>query len=508
MWRVVRFRSDVECDSTDRRVLLFLAVVFSVLYGYFYQGGGWNQNCVFDTTRALVEGGTLEITDYADNTGDVSTHEGRIYANKPPGLAFTAVPVYFVLVQLERRLDLDIDAPHVASANAHVLSFWSSGLPAMVLVLGLYWHFRRSGSSRREAFVLAFGFGLGTLGFPYSGALVRHNLVAACLFMAWILIRDREAFLGAGALLGLAALTEYLTIPLVGLTVVYGFWRSRARAPWLLAGPLVAGLVILACNAWAFGGPFQTAYTHMQDFKNEGLLLGMLHWPDLRRLYWLSIHPFRGLLYCCPVFLLAALAAAKPFQTRTVCLDSVFAVAVFGYFLLFNLCFNGWTGGWGVGPRLLIPGLPFLYIFVRPGWARFPAFSGLVASLSSTIMLATATAILILPGPNFGPPPDDDPVRVVIGEVMHGRVSQSRQSILEFSPTRRPTEDDFWDSYNLGEVAGLRGLASLVPLLAVLGLVAIAVWRRPRCLFPIEPRAGPSTVRGNPNPPDPRPQGP
>jgi hypothetical protein len=40
---------------------IFVALV--AVYGYFHQGGGWNQNSRFDQVRAIVENHQLEINE-------------------------------------------------------------------------------------------------------------------------------------------------------------------------------------------------------------------------------------------------------------------------------------------------------------------------------------------------------------------------------------------------------------------------------------------------------------
>ena len=46
------------------KVALAIGVVLLVSYGYFYQGGGWNQNTRLDVIRAVTEHGTLRIDAY------------------------------------------------------------------------------------------------------------------------------------------------------------------------------------------------------------------------------------------------------------------------------------------------------------------------------------------------------------------------------------------------------------------------------------------------------------
>src|SRR5665811_2026766 len=87
------------------RIALFAAVFVS--YAWFFQGGGWNQNSRFDVVRALVEFRTFEITKLSGNTGDVAEIEGRVYSNKPPGLAVLLAPAYAGIRVVQRALDFD-----------------------------------------------------------------------------------------------------------------------------------------------------------------------------------------------------------------------------------------------------------------------------------------------------------------------------------------------------------------------------------------------------------------
>ena len=47
-----------------KRIAGGIFVVLFVAYGYFHQGGGWNQNSRFDQVRAIVENHQLEINEY------------------------------------------------------------------------------------------------------------------------------------------------------------------------------------------------------------------------------------------------------------------------------------------------------------------------------------------------------------------------------------------------------------------------------------------------------------
>jgi hypothetical protein len=441
----------------DRRAAVLLLIFLAFAYSYFFQGGGWNQNAHFDTVRAIAERGTLEITPYAGNTGDVVTFGDRVFSNKPPGLGLLGSPVYFTLYRVERALGVDPEEARIVNLNAHIVTFWVSGLPAALLGIALYCYFRRQGETTAGGLLLAGAFGLGI---TRAGA-------------------GRTAVAIAGALLGCAVVAEYLVIPLAGLYLAYLWWRFRGSRIWLhfLWGPAAAGLVILACNYWAYGSPWTSIYSiYTRTFTADGLVLGVLGPPDLRRLYWLSFHPYRGLFYCCPVFVASLAGLLLALKSRSVHAAGWLAVTVCTYFLLFNLTFNGWTGGWGIGPRYLIPALPFLYSFTHYALKRFRLPSMSLMALSVFLMVGVTAVCVMIPAENFGPPIDINPTVRAVSILFRDHVSISRQSVLEYRPGAALAGglNDAWDSYNLGEVWGLEGWMSLMPLaVAAFGFCAV-----------------------------------
>ena len=87
-------------------------VLFFCSYGYFFQGGGWNQNSKICLVRSIVHDRTVTIDscreDAADmefaNAGDWSYYGGHYYSNKSPGHAFLAVPSFMVADFVVRHL--------------------------------------------------------------------------------------------------------------------------------------------------------------------------------------------------------------------------------------------------------------------------------------------------------------------------------------------------------------------------------------------------------------------
>jgi hypothetical protein len=467
--------------ARDRPALLLLFCVFSFVYAYFFQGGGWNQNSHFDVIRALVERHTTEITALARNTGDVGVLGKRLYSNKGPGLAFCGAPFYYALYQVERRLGVETGSFWCVNANAQILTFLTSGLPGALLVLVLYCQFRRQHATVGESLSLAGAFGAGSLVLPYSGVMMSHVLTACLLFAAWHLVGGVPArcrtLLLAGVLAGLAVMTDALAAPAAGLFLVYAARRHPRRGLLgFLAGAALMASAYLTYNYLCFGSIAITNQTlPAPGFQSEGLLLGVLQWPQPIRLYWLTVHPFRGLFCCCPVLLIALLSWRRGVGLREMTLERAIPLLVIAGFVGFNLSFNGWTGGWAVGPRYLIPMLPFLFSFALAGFRRFPLLSGVLMGASAVQMLAVAAVLLMVPAPNGGSPPLSSPVADCIRLLAQGQVSVSVQGMLDRLPVQAANAR--WDSYNLGELVGLRGPVSVLPAVFALTVLAWLGWR-------------------------------
>ena len=463
------------------RALLCLAAGFAVLYGYFYQGGGWNQNSHFDVVRAIVERRSVEITAFATNTGDIGRSHGRVYSNKGPGLALLATPAYLALVALERALGLRVDSNQAANLNAHVLGFVTSGLPGIALVLLLFQHFRRASATLAESLFLATSFGAGTLVLPYAGLMMSHVFTACALFGAWHVLSaargSRRSFACAGLLTGLCVVTDLLAAPIALLFAGYAWRRhgGHVALAYIAGGAVIAALLALYDHA-VFGAVFVTNQTlESSEFQTPGLLFGMLGAPQLQRLYWLSVHPFRGIFYGCPVLLLPLLGLPTRMRMRELDATRVLPLLVIASYVAFNLSFNGWTGGWGMGARYLIPMFPFLFSFALAGLRAAPAFGALLSAVSCLFMLAVSAVGVMIPARNGGRASDVDPIAESLGHLMRGQVSISTQGVLDHDPAP-DAPHAAWASYNLGELFGLHGVVSLAPaLMVLLGLIALWV---------------------------------
>ena len=205
-----------KCASLILLILLFL-VLFC--YSYFMQDGGWNQNSRMALIMSVVHHHQLNIDPYEESTGDKALYNGHYYSDKAIGTAVFGVPVYAVLSKLPGF--------EVEKYSLYLVTVFVVSLPSAVLSLLLYQLMRLLVGSHIWALILTLFYSLGTLAFPFSTMLFGHQLAATFAFAAFfVLVKARlhtspfsSAWLlfTAGALAGLAVLTEYPAILITAL---------------------------------------------------------------------------------------------------------------------------------------------------------------------------------------------------------------------------------------------------------------------------------------------------
>jgi hypothetical protein len=372
-----------------RRGVLALLVLVGAS-AVLLQPFGYNQGSHLALVHALADG-TPRIDRYRDYSGDVSFYGGHVYSNKAPGLAFATLPAYLAL----RAAHL----PH----GVHVLSLWSVLLPAAILLLLVGSTVERiePGLGTLTAATL----GLATLVLPFTGLLFAHVLSALLGFAAFAVLwheRDgppRLALLAAAGLLaGLAVTTEY-PLALAGAVLgLYAVVRPRPirRGLAYAAGVALGVAPLLAYDWWAFGSPTHLSYADAVGPR------GATHPPAFfgvsaprPRVALELLLASRGLILLGPVIALGAAGAVLLYR-RGRRAEALVVGSVVVAFVLYDSGFWGPFGGWGPGPRYLIPMLPFLAVPLALAWRRWPLTTGALAVVSAGIMLAaTATDPLI-----------------------------------------------------------------------------------------------------------------
>jgi hypothetical protein len=263
------------------------------------------------------------------------------------------------------------------------------------------------------------------------------------------------------------------------------FVRPLPRLGWLVLGMAGPGAALAAYHALVFGGPFALPYDFStQPHRGQGFFmgLGMPQWPALEHIL---ISDYRGLFYSAPWLLLAVPGAVIMLRRARLRAEAAVCISVALLFVWLNASLVDWQGGWAMGARYLIPALPFLTVLAA-GTALWPGWQTRARGLGVRIGAGLGLAALVgwsvfhmLVGTAVKP---EVPVHIrrpfaqfLLARFYRGELAVNTQSIDAIAPSR--TGERF--AWNLGELLGLDGLASLVPLaivtLAALGWLAWAV---------------------------------
>jgi hypothetical protein len=477
-----------------RALLVFLFLL--TCRGYFFPTlNNWGSNSRMDLIYALGDEGQVRIDDYHQNTGDKAHFEGHYYTDKSIGPSLLGLPIYMIFRGLVRirplarlasgnrgpgalpaveevykRYHLPVPGtpgaghPPVYHAMALVfVTFFSVAVMSAMLGAALSLMAERFVAVSGNAVGLALGFGLGTPAFAYSNELYQHQAGAfgafVGFFVLWQVVEEgiskRWLWL-VGALFGCAAASEYVLAPIL---IIFVFWAGvRVRhprdllriaggaAPWFIATALY--------NLAAFGTLVPVGYRYSAfSAAFESGLFGFSR-PSWASAYGITFSPHRGVFFISPFLLLApaGLYAMVRRDTHTRELALVLLVVSVTFFV-YNASYWAWTGGDSVGPRYLVPLLPFLalpIIFVLNGAKRAWQRAAITALI---IMSIVGVWIQSLAGQSFPP------------EI-------NRQPLLEYGlPLVRAGQLRF----SVGTVLGLRGLTALIPLPLLLATIILCV---------------------------------
>lgn len=480
----------------DGKIALGLFLLVWLASVYFWGGGGWAQNSHFALTRALVLERNVFVDSWADTTGDVSVVRGHAVTNKAPGLSFLGAVPY----ALSRLLVPGPDQGVVVTLRAWLTNALSNALLAALVAPLLYLYGRSSALSRPAAVAVALAISLATPLFPYATVFFLHSCSGALMLLAILLVLRSSSgrAVAAGAAAGFAALTNYLFLPGVPLLVLFGAgseggrWRWRAKASIRSGALIAAGAAIplalfAAYQVAATGHLFDLPLNENAQFTSGSGLFGLIEAPSLTVLGAITFSPYRGLFYLSPLLLLAIFGVWAMARAREHALLGLI-LAQLAVFFGFNITFNGWEGGFGIGARYLVPIVPLLGMLIVRGWplVRVWLFSILLAiSLANSL---AATAVDPTPSGSISDPlreyvypllltgtwEPSSPMPLLWRPVfLNGHTSVSRHTIdekLPFQKERPGSPESEWASFNLGEIAfGAGSAASLIPLVLLLG---------------------------------------
>jgi hypothetical protein len=411
---------------------LWLFFTLLLAYAYFFpRWASWSQNSRLNLIISIVEDGSLTIDRFCrdqggltdaqgkplsecENTGDYAKLNGHFYSDKAPGLAFLGVPPYaaFKAIAALPPVARGIERLAQSKAFASTLQEGGSGLqtekityalalyfvtvitisiPAALLGVLLYLTLQRLGLPPQVSFGAALIYGLATPAFAYGGMLFSHQLIAflvfAAFYLAFIPARGNVStgrLMAIGLLSGWAVITEYPSVLIAAAVGVYALWKQPRPAAllWLALGALIPAGLLLAYDYAAFGTLLPVGYQYSALYTQEGgaHTSGFLSltYPHVEALWGITFGSFRGLFFLSPVLLLAVAGFVRWWKAASARAEWALALWAVISFFLFNGSSVMWQGGFAVGPRYLLPMLPFfalglgfaLEAVIRPRWGR------------------------------------------------------------------------------------------------------------------------------------------
>lgn len=422
-------------------------IIALVYFGMFlprplpFAGGGWNEKSRFALTRAIVEHRSLRIDPYERGTGDKAFFEGHYYSDKAPGLSLFAVPVYALIYSFERlvgsrRLQA-IDPPDVI--NLWLVTLITVSVPCALGAALFYQLCTKWTTSPASSFFATLVLIYASPYSFYASIFVGHGLAAAiAIGITYLMLRKEEPshreFFFAGLLAGACILTEYplALFALISLVYILWKWRSLSKTGAFVAG-MVPGLLVLALYlTLAFGSPFRLGYTleARPEFAeiHRAPLLGF-SFPSLTALLGITLSPFRGIFFFCPILIFGILGLLPRFRSAPSIFPSSFFGVLIASYLLANAAYPVWDGGdlplarhallavpyigfgvslWGSQFR----SLPVRWLFLLSAFNVFilrlnvyhsvaylnPLFDLALPNLWSNYVLPTVASLFLLPG--------------------------------------------------------------------------------------------------------------
>jgi hypothetical protein len=467
---------------------LSIFLLFFLTYGYFFQGGGWNQNGRICLTRAIIDYGTFSINNYREdspsmkfvNTGDWAFYNGNYYCNKSPGLSLLAVPS-FACAQYVLKHVVRAQPEQQVLYSAYVSNLCTTVIMASLLCVLLFYtcncllHL-----SIGSSLLMTLFYGLGTLAFPYSTALYCHQPAAFCSFAALVLAMciqhstsQKKHFLAllGGFSGGMGVLIEPSCIYLTGAIMLYlAFFRETRRyIPLFIAGCIPPGLIQAFYNFMCFGSPLASSYAYANDlvmWKVNGKLFGIPHFDTIIQLL---ISPYRGIFFSSPVLLMAFPGAIFLLKSSTWRAEAVLCAVGSLCLFIFIASFHAWHGGWAPGPRYLLPAFPWFFLLAALALKIFPKTFIIIGFISIVINLSITVVGIEIPGEIKNPL-----MEVVFKNIVAGNVAINPLPFSNF--TAYPDIHTLaaisqwqcirnFNSFNLGEIFFPHNLKSILPLL-------------------------------------------
>ena len=480
-------------EKSHLKSAILVGVVSFFSFLYFYEGGGWNQNSRFDLLRAIVERHTLQIDAYHENTQDKAHFRGHYYSDKAPGLVFLALPFALGARPALRMTGIDPESPRGEVALSYVATAGAVALPTALAAVCLFLLGLRFGDGPDGAAFAALVMSVATPMWAYASLFWAHALVGACVVFAYasaLKLRESQSAhgdffwaLAVGLAAGWATVTEYPAAPASAILAALALsqaWARGSAVRWrVVAGVgLGAGICVIVLLGYlhAAFGTFRPSYSYYDpnsfSFMQRQGYLGLTY-PHPDRLLKILFGCSRGLFFASPVMVAAPVGLWWLWKEKTQRAAAMAVAAIVAYYFLFNASFYWWKAGLSFGPRYAGASIPVLCLGLAVArgratraWRRVLAGLALCSVFVALMVVATTSQLSMQ---------DSCPiVHSVWPGFWSGHMATNRESMLTVAEAG---SGEKYGAFNVGELAGLRGLGSLIPLLAGWAVAGL-IWKR------------------------------
>jgi len=341
---------------------LLLALALCALYALTSAGGfvSFDGQVMYNTAAAIVDRHTLALPPHHHGMPGVN---GGFYSKYGIAQSLAEIPFYVIGGALAPHFAGQL-GPTVAIAVTLLTNSVVTALAALLFFLLVH----ELGATRRAALAAALLIGVASPYWPYAKTDFSEPLSALALTGAVLFLVRARARRGAtpyvvsGLFIALAVLTKLtvlFALPALGIYALYVAWLSEANGRAVAARlyawgiPVVAGLAAAAIyNLARYGRLTDTGYRSPDDLP--------FHAPLLRGLEGLLVSSGKGLLWYCPLVVLAL--ALWPLLLRRRRAEGLLALGIVFPTLIVFATYPVWWGGHCWGPRYLLPLLPLILL--------------------------------------------------------------------------------------------------------------------------------------------------
>lgn len=465
-----------------RRIEIVLFLLLWATFAYFHhQKPGWNVNSRLGLTAALVDLHTVRIDRFYKTqdmgTEDAASFGGHIYSDKVIGTSLLGLPAY----QLARWTESLTGATYTVGTRRYWVTVFSAGILAAlsgVLLLRLLMIVGNETDPRGPLVITLLTF-LGTQLFFHATLFMPYT--PAIFFLLWAIVRFEQwrarqngspPLFSCGLFLGLAMMCE-LTVGMAAM--LWGLYMMasipRKLDAWKTVLGAVLGLSPFVIYSFAIFGkpaiPYQYELTPMfREYMARGFMGATS--PKLGVLAWITVLPYRGLFIHSPFLILAPVGLLFMFQRPESRKLALYILAACAWYFLFNSAYFMWWGGWSFGPRHLAFTIPLLAIPLIYVWQHAAGRIAMLClgAIGLGIHLVVNTVDPQTPDVNRATP-------------MATLLKADLRTHLQWLFPVKVWPDFLSGNIdaNWGTMLGLRGPASLIPLLVLWAALGTLIWK-------------------------------